>query len=70
MPSFENTYENGIKFQAVQLSFLSFKFASYRMHLLQGYTLILYFLVVLIHLALADIHAEDALDMVDQFFRD
>lgn len=62
-----NTYENDIKLQAVQLSFLSFKFASYRMHLLQEYALILDFLVVLVHLTLANIHTEDALDMVDQF---
>ena len=40
------------------------------MHLLHGYALILDFLVVLVHLTLANIHTEDTLDMVNQFLRD
>ncbi len=70
MESLAGAYENDIKFRVVQLSIFSFNFASYGMHLLEGYTLVLNSLIVLVHHSLADIHTKNALDVRDKFLRD
>lgn len=65
--SLAGAYENDIKLGAVQFAIFSFKFPSYGVHLLGGYTLVLNSLIVLLHYYLADIYTKNALDMGDKF---